>query len=64
MLDPLKHNRREFLITSAIASTSVLCNGNSGADESADENRKFALHVWEREVRTTSEYTLGATCDF
>ncbi|MBM4005914.1 MAG: hypothetical protein FJ295_21950 [Planctomycetes bacterium] len=51
MLHPLKHSRREFLIASATASTSVLCSRNSIALASADENGKFVLHAWERDAR-------------
>ncbi|MFN0056775.1 MAG: hypothetical protein ACKV0T_31915 [Planctomycetales bacterium] len=51
MHDPQKHNRREFLIASAAASTSVLWNRHDRAHESEDENRKFALHAWERDPR-------------
>ena len=51
MHDPQKQNRRNFLMASAIGAGSVLWNRHGSARESADENRKFSLHAWERDPR-------------
>ena len=51
MHDPQKQNRRDFLMASAIGAGSVLWNRHGSARESADENRKFSLHAWERDPR-------------
>jgi hypothetical protein len=45
------HSRREFLIALTAASTSVLWNREGSAHESQDDNRRFALHAWERDPR-------------